>query len=141
MLVAELERQGLAVSDQGAKVVFLQELADKKGTPGPVIIQKQGGGYLYATTDLACLRYRANNLNGQRLSYFIDQRQALHMQQVFTVAKKAGFVAAEVSLEHHGFGTMNGEDGTPFKTRDGGTVKLAQLLDEAVERAAASFVG
>ena len=135
VLVAELERQGLAVSDQGAKVVFLQELADKKGNPGPVIIQKQGGGYLYATTDLACLRYRANNLNGQRLIYFIDQRQALHMQQVFTVAKKAGFVAAEVSLEHHGFGTMNGEDGTPFKTRDGGTVKLAQLLDEAVERA------
>lgn len=135
VLVKELEDKGIATIDQGAKVVFLQELADKKGNPSVVIIQKQDGGYLYATTDLACLRYRANSLHGDRLMYFIDQRQGLHMQQVFTVARKAGFVGDSVSLEHHGFGTMNGEDGTPFKTRDGGTVKLAQLLDEAVDRA------
>jgi len=135
VLVKELEDQGLAVIDQGAKVVFLPEMADKNGNPSPVIIQKQDGGYLYATTDLACLRYRANRLHGDRLMYFIDQRQGLHMQQIFTVGRKAGFVAPGVSLEHHGFGTMNGEDGTPFKTRSGGTVKLADLLDEAVDRA------
>ncbi len=135
VLIKELEEQGLAVTDQGAKVVFLDELADKNGNPSPVIVQKQGGGYLYATTDIACLRYRINELKGDRLMYFIDQRQALHMQQVFTVARKAGFVTDSVSLEHLGFGTMNGEDGTPFKTRDGGTVKLGQLLDESVQRA------
>ncbi|WP_317930624.1 arginine--tRNA ligase [Halioxenophilus sp. WMMB6] len=137
VLVAELEQQGLAVVDQGAKVVFLPELADKAGNPSVVIVQKQDGGYLYATTDLACIRYRVGKLKGDRLMYFIDQRQGLHMQQVFALARKAGFVGPEVSLEHHGFGTMNGEDGTPFKTRDGGTVKLAQLLVEAVDRARA----
>lgn len=135
-LVAELEAQGLAVEDQGAKVVFLEELADKDGKPSPVIIQKQGGGYLYATTDLAAMRYRVGELGGERLMYFIDARQSLHMQQVFTLARKAGFVPASVSLEHHAFGTMMGPDGKPFKTRSGGTVKLAELLDEAIERAA-----
>ena len=136
-LVAELEEKGLAVEDQGAKVVFLEELADKDGNPSPVIIQKQGGGYLYATTDLAVLRFRAGELGANRLMYFIDARQSLHMQQVFTVARKAGFVGENVSLEHHAFGTMMGSDGKPFKTRSGGTVKLAELLDEAAERAAA----
>jgi len=136
-LVAELEAQGLAVEDQGAKVVFLEELADKEGKPSPVIIQKQGGGYLYATTDLAALRYRVRELGGERLMYFIDARQSLHMQQVFTLARKAGFVSDSVSLEHHAFGTMMGPDGKPFKTRSGGTVKLSELLDEATERAAA----
>lgn len=136
-LVAELEEKGFAVEDQGAKVVFLEELADKEGNPSPMIIQKQGGGYLYATTDLAALRFRAGELGGNRLMYFIDARQSLHMQQVFTLARKAGFVSENVSLEHLAFGTMMGPDGKPFKTRSGGTVKLAELLDEAVERAAA----
>ncbi|WP_027329689.1 arginine--tRNA ligase [Marinimicrobium agarilyticum] len=134
-LVAELEEKDLAVEDQGAKVVFLEELADKEGNPSPVLIQKQGGGYLYATTDLAALRYRAGELGGDRLMYFIDARQSLHMQQVFTVARKAGFVSEHISLEHHAFGTMMGPDGKPFKTRSGGTVKLSELLDEAMERA------
>ncbi len=134
-LVEELKKQKLAVTDQGAQVVFLEELADKNGNPSPVIIQKQDGGYLYATTDLAALRYRAHQLHADRILYFIDARQSLHMQQVFILARKAGFVDPWVSLEHHPFGTMMGEDGKPFKTRTGGTVKLAQLLDEAVERA------
>lgn len=134
-LVAELQEKDLAVEDQGAKVVFLEELADKEGNPSPVLIQKQGGGYLYATTDLAALRYRAGELDGDRLMYFIDARQSLHMQQVFTVARKAGFVSENISLEHHAFGTMMGPDGKPFKTRSGGTVKLSELLDEAMERA------
>ncbi|MGD8174704.1 arginine--tRNA ligase [Marinimicrobium sp. ARAG 43.8] len=134
-LVTELETQALAVEDQGAKVVFLQEMADKDGNPSPVLIQKKGGGYLYATTDLAALRFRANTLGAHRIMYFIDARQSLHMQQVFTVARKAGFVTDNITLEHLAFGTMMGADGKPFKTRTGGTVKLAQLLDEAVERA------
>jgi arginyl-tRNA synthetase len=136
-LVRELQEQGLAVESDGAQVVFLTELADKDGNPSPVIIQKQGGGYLYATTDLAALRYRAKTLKSQRVMYFIDARQSLHMQQVFTLARKAGFVPPDIQLEHLAFGTMMGADGKPFKTRTGGTVKLAELLDEAIERAAA----
>ncbi len=131
----ELQQQKLAVEDQGAQVVFLQELADKKGNPSPVIIQKSGGGYLYATTDLASLRYRSNLLKADRILYFIDVRQSLHMKQVFTLARKAGFVTDNISLEHHPFGTMMGKDGKPFKTRSGGTVKLIDVLHEAVERA------
>ncbi|ACE83706.1 arginine--tRNA ligase [Cellvibrio japonicus] len=135
-LVKALQDQGLAVESEGAQVVFLPELADKDGNPSPVIIQKQGGGFLYATTDLAALRYRVNTLNAKRIMYFIDARQSLHMQQVFTISRKAGFVSDAVSLEHLAFGTMMGSDGKPFKTRTGGTVKLAELLSEAVDRAA-----
>jgi arginyl-tRNA synthetase len=135
VLVTELKDKKLAVESQGATVVFLDELADKEGNPSPVIIQKQGGGYLYATSDLAALRYRTNTLKADRLLYFIDARQSLHMQQVFTLARKAQFTNEATSLEHHAFGTMMGSDGKPFKTRDGGTVKLADLLDEAIVRA------
>ena len=134
-LVKELQQQNLAVESDGAQVIFLSELADKDGNPSPVIIQKQGGGFLYATTDLAALRYRVKSLHANRIMYFIDARQSLHMQQVFTIARKAKFVADNVSLEHLAFGTMMGNDGKPFKTRSGGTVKLAELLIEAVERA------
>ena len=136
-VVKELQNQGLAVESDGAQVVFLQELADKEGNPSPMIIQKQGGGFLYATTDLAALRYRVNTLKANRIMYFIDARQSLHMQQVFTLSRKAKFVDESVSLEHLAFGTMMGSDGKPFKTRTGGTVKLAELLTEAVERAGA----
>ncbi|WP_188151779.1 arginine--tRNA ligase [Teredinibacter waterburyi] len=135
-VVADLREKSLVVEDEGAQVAFLQELADKNGEPSPVIVQKKDGGFLYATTDLAALRYRANSLNADRVLYFIDARQSLHMQQVFTLARKAEFVSEWMSLEHHPFGTMMGADGKPFKTRSGGTVKLADLLEEAVERAA-----
>lgn len=134
-VIRDLQQQSLAVEDQGAQVVFLEELADKKGNPSPVIVQKSGGGYLYATTDLASLRYRSNVLKADRILYFIDARQSLHMKQVFTLAKKAGFVSKDIILEHHAFGTMMGKDGKPFKTRSGGTVKLTDLLQESVERA------
>ncbi|WP_017444663.1 arginine--tRNA ligase [Gayadomonas joobiniege] len=136
-IIDELVKKGLAVEDQGAKVVFLEELADKEGKPSPVIVQKSGGGFLYATTDLAALKYRSKTLKADRNLYFIDARQSLHMNQVFTIAKKSGLVDKSISLEHHPFGTMMGEDGKPFKTRTGGTVKLAELLDESVSRAAA----
>jgi len=135
-LVSELSELKLCVEDDGARVVFLDELADKEGNPSPVIIQKKDGGYLYATTDLAALRYRAQTLNANRLLYFIDDRQSLHMKQVFTVARKANFISDAVSTEHCAFGKMLGKDGKPFKTRTGGTIKLAELLDEAIARAA-----
>ena len=135
-VVQELVSQGLAIESDGAKVVFLQELADKNGEPSPMIVQKSGGGFLYASSDLAALRHRVNTLKADRILYFIDARQSLHMKQVFITGRKADFVPAHVSLEHHAFGTMMGSDGRPFKTRSGGTVKLADLLVEAVERAA-----
>ena len=131
----DLMAAGIAVESEGAKVVFLDELADKNGNPSVMIVQKSGGGFLYATSDLAAMRYRVNQLHADRILYFIDARQSLHMKQVFAAARKAGFVSDSVSLEHHPFGTMMGKDGKPFKTRSGGTVKLADLLVEAVERA------
>jgi arginyl-tRNA synthetase len=134
-VVSDLRQQGLLKEDQGAKVVFLDELADKEGNPSVVIIQKQDGGYLYSTSDLAAVRFRVGTLQADRIMIFVDARQSLHLKQIFTIAHKAGFAPETVSLEHHPFGTMLGEDGRPFKTRQGGTVKLAELLDEAVERA------
>lgn len=135
VLVKELKAQGLAVEDQGAQVVFLQELADKKGNPSPVIVQKQGGGYLYSTSDLAAIRFRAGKLKADRVIVFSDARQALHMKQVYTIAKKAGFAAEDTLLEHCPFGMMMGPDGRPFKTRSGDNIKLADLLLESIERA------
>ena len=134
-IVEDLSDQDLAIESDGAKVVFLEELADKNGDPSPMIVQKSGGGFLYATTDLAAIKYRAEQLKANRILYFIDARQSLHMKQVFTAGKKAGYVGEAISLEHHAFGTMMGKDGKPFKTRTGGTVKLADLLKEAVDRA------
>ena len=131
----DLTAKGLAVESDGAKVVFLEELADKNGEPSVMIVQKSGGGFLYATSDLAAMRYRVNKLQADRILYSIDARQSLHMKQVFTAARKAGYAPQSVGLEHHPFGTMMGKDGKPFKTRSGGTVKLADLLVEAVERA------
>ncbi|WP_207063978.1 arginine--tRNA ligase [Motiliproteus sp. SC1-56] len=135
-IVESLQQQDLAVEDLGAQAVFLDELADKKGNVTPIIVQKSGGGYLYATTDLAAVRHRCHDLHADRVLYFIDARQSLHMKQVFALSRRAGFATEHCSLEHHPFGTMMGEDGKPFKTRSGGTVKLSELLDEAVERAA-----
>jgi arginyl-tRNA synthetase len=134
-VVKDLAAAGLLVESNGAQCVFLEEFKTAEGTPLPVIVQKAGGGYLYATTDLAAVRYRSNVLKADRALYFVDQRQALHFQQVFEVARRAGFVTNGMQMEHMGFGTMNGADGRPFKTRDGGTVKLVDLLDEAQERA------
>ncbi len=137
VLVDVLKTKKIAVEDKGAQVVFLDELADKEGNPSVVLIQKNGGGFLYATSDLAAMRYRTGQLNADRILYFIDDRQSLHMKQVFTVARKAEFVGEHVSLEHHAFGKMLGKDRKPFKTRTGGTIKLAEVLTESIERASA----
>ncbi|WP_133469313.1 arginine--tRNA ligase [Paraglaciecola marina] len=133
--VAELKSTGIVVEDQGAQVAFLEEMADKEGDPAVYIVQKSGGGYLYATTDLAAIRYRNGKLNADRTLIFTDARQALHFKQTEIVARKAGFINPDQSYEHCPFGMMLGNDGKPFKTRTGGTVKLAELLTEAIERA------
>lgn len=134
-IVEQLKATGLAVEDQGALVVFLQELADKEGKPSPFIIQKTGGGFLYATTDLAACQYRSQQLKADRIIIFTDARQGLHFKQVELTARKAGLLRDATAYDHCPFGTMMGEDGKPFKTRTGGTVKLTDLLDEAVTRA------
>ncbi len=134
-IVDALRAKGLLSESEGAQCVFMDEFKNAEGNPLPVIVQKAGGGYLYATTDLAAMRYRSQQLQADRALYFVDQRQALHFQMAFEVARRAGFVHDGMQLEHMGFGTMNGADGRPFKTRDGGTVKLIDLLDEAEERA------
>ncbi|WP_411361089.1 arginine--tRNA ligase [Pseudidiomarina sp. YC-516-91] len=136
-VVADLRAQGLLVEDQGAQCVFLDEFKNKDGEALPVIVQKSGGGYLYATTDLAAVRYRQNQLGGDHLMYFVDQRQGLHFQQIFTLARKAGFARADLQMDHYGFGTVMGKDGRPYKSRDGGVTKLADLLDQAEARALA----
>lgn len=136
-IVDRLKQQGLAVESEGALVVFLHELADKEGNPSPFIVQKTGGGFLYATTDLAACQYRSFDLAADRIVIFTDARQALHFKQVELVARKAGLLKEHVAYDHCPFGTMMGEDGKPFKTRTGGTVKLAELLEEAVVRAKA----
>ena len=134
-IIQALREKNLLTEDNGAQCVFLDDYKNAEGNPLPVIVQKAGGGYLYSTTDLAAMRYRSQVLKADRALYFVDQRQALHFQMAFEVARKAGFVHEGMDLEHMGFGTMNGADGRPFKTRDGGTVKLIDLLDEAESRA------
>jgi arginyl-tRNA synthetase len=128
-IVSDLKQLNLATESDGATVVFID--GEKKP---PLIIEKTGGGYLYGTTDLAAVRYRVWELHADRIIYFTDARQAHHFRQVFETAKKAGWTG-NASLEHAAFGTMLGPDGKPFKTRTGGTVKLADLLTEAEDRA------
>lgn len=134
-IVCELAEKKLLSESDGAQCVFLDEYKNADGNPLPVIVKKADGGYLYATTDLAAMRYRSQQLHADRVLYFVDQRQSLHFQMAFDVARRAGFVTENMALEHMGFGTMNGADGRPFKTRDGGTVKLIDLLNEAEQRA------
>ncbi|MWP62044.1 arginine--tRNA ligase [Gilliamella sp. Pas-s25] len=134
-IVADLKQKGLAVESEGAIVVFLDEYKNKEGEPMGVIIQKRDGGYLYATTDIACAKYRYETLHADRILYYTDSRQHQHLEQVWTIIHKANYVPESLKLEHHMFGMMLGKDGKPFKTRSGDTVKLNDLLDEACERA------
>jgi arginyl-tRNA synthetase len=136
-VVEDLKAKDLLTTSDGAQCVFLDEFTGKDDKPQPLIVQKSDGGYLYATTDLAAVRYRVRTLDADRALYSTDARQAFHFRQIFAVAAKAGFTGNRISLEHQPFGAMLGRDGKPFKTRDGGVVKLNDLLDEAVSRAAA----
>ena len=134
-VIAALREQGLLTESDGAQCVFLDEFKGKDDTLLPLIVQKSDGGYLYATTDLAAVRYRCDDLEADRALYLVDKRQGLHFKQVFAVAEAAGFITRACSFEHMPFGTMLGEDGRPFRTRAGDVVKLADLLDEAERRA------
>jgi arginyl-tRNA synthetase len=136
-VVDELMANNIAEESQGAKVVFINEMANKDGEAPVFIVQKSGGGFLYATTDLAACRYRSDKLAADRIIIFTDARQALHFKQVEIVARKADLLPENVGYQHCPFGMMMGDDGKPFKTRTGGTIKLAELLDEAVVRASA----
>ncbi|MFN6565373.1 MAG: arginine--tRNA ligase [Nostoc sp. ChiSLP01] len=131
-VVEDLEKSGLLVENQGAKCVFLEGFTNREGEPLPLIVQKSDGGYNYATTDLASLRYRIQQDEAKRIIYVTDAGQANHFAQVFQVARKAGWIPDDVELEHVPFGLVLGEDGKKFKTRSGDTVRLRDLLDEAV---------
>jgi len=134
-VVAELKQKDLAEDSDGAICVFPEGFKNKEGQPLPFIIQKSDGAYLYATTDLAALRYRIDELKANAIIYVTDARQKLHFEMLFAVAKMAGWVSDDIELSHVMFGSILGDDGTPLKTRAGENVKLKELLDEAVERA------
>ncbi|MHC4987698.1 MAG: arginine--tRNA ligase, partial [Planctomycetota bacterium] len=136
-VVEVLKQKGLAIESDGAMCVFPEGFQNKEGNPLPFIIQKSDGAFLYATTDLAALRFRIQELQADKIIYVTDARQAQHFQMLFAVAKMADWANDAMQLEHVTFGTMLGTDGKPFKTRTGGTVKLKDLLAEAVQRAAA----
>jgi arginyl-tRNA synthetase len=134
-VVEDLEKPGFAVKSDGAVCVFPEGFKNKEGEPLPFIIQKSDGAYLYATTDLAAIRYRVNELKANAIIYVTDARQRLHFEMLFAVARMAGWVDDTIELTHVMFGSVLGENGAPLKTRSGENVKLKDLLDEAVERA------
>lgn len=136
-IVRELDDQGLLMTSDGARVVFLDEFVGREGRPLPLIVQKSDGGYLYATTDLAALKYRIEVLKAQLILYVTDQRQAQHFQMVFRTGERLGWLDGDhVRLVHIPFGTVLGEDGRPLRSRDGAPVQLVDLIDEAEQRAA-----
>lgn len=132
-LIAELIAKGVAIESEGAIVIEVAEASDKKEVP-PVILRSKEGAALYHTTDLATIEERVKTFGAELVLYVVDSRQSLHFEQVFRAAHKAG-VAGSAHLEHLGFGTMNGPDGKPFKTRAGGTIKLKDLIDTLIGEA------
>ena len=134
-IVEDLKRSGLAEVSDGAVCVFPPGFKNKEGEPLPFIIRKSDGAYLYATTDLAALRYRVDELKADAIVYVTDSRQKLHFEMLFSVARMAGWVRDDTELVHVTFGSILGDGGTPLKTRSGENVKLKELLDEAVARA------
>ncbi|NJK36768.1 MAG: arginine--tRNA ligase [Oscillatoriales cyanobacterium RM2_1_1] len=138
-VIADLEQTGLLVESDGAQCVFLEGFTNKDGEPLPLIVQKSDGGYNYATTDLAAVRYRINQDQAVKIIYITDAGQANHFTQVWQVAQKAGWIPETVELIHVPFGLVLGEDGKKLKTRSGDTVRLRELLDEAVNRARADL--
>ena len=131
-MVEDLKAKGFAVQSEGAWVIPVAEESDKKEVP-PMILIKSDGSAIYATTDLATMVQRMQDWNPDKMLYVTDKRQNLHFEQVFRAAKKSGIVNAETGLEHVGHGTMNGKDGKPFKTRDGGTLRLEQLISDMTD--------
>jgi len=138
-VVAELEQKGLLVEDQGARVVFVPGFTNRDGEPLPLIVVNQHGGYVYGTTDLAAIRHRARDLGADRILYVVDAGQSQHLEMVFAVARMAGWTDG-VHVEHIGFGLVLGDDGKRLRARTGDNPKLAELLQEAVDRARAFVI-
>ncbi len=132
-----LEESGVAVRSEGALCVFFDDIKGPDGNPVPLIVQKSDGGFGYAATDLSAIRDRVFGLKANNLLYVVDARQSLHFKMVFETARRAGWLSDDVTAFQLAFGTILGKDGKPFKTRAGETVKLEDLLDEAVDRATA----
>ena len=139
-IMETLTKAGLITKSNSALCVFLDEFTDKNGKKQPVIVQKSDGGYLYSTTDLAAIRHRAHELRADRILYFVDARQTLHFKQIFALARKAGLCPPKVVMDHISNGAILNKAGKPFKTRDGNTVKLADLIKESRERAEEIFL-
>jgi arginyl-tRNA synthetase len=135
----QLAASGIAVISDGALCVFPPGFTGREGDPLPMIIRKSDGGFNYSTSDLATIRYRVDKLNVDRMIYVVGAQQALHFEMVFAVARMAGWLPEDVSAEHAKIGNVLGPDGKIFRTRSGKSVKLTELLDEAVERAGAAF--
>ncbi|NED17006.1 arginine--tRNA ligase [Streptomyces sp. SID9913] len=131
-----LEEMGVAVRSEGALVVFFDDIRGKDDQPVPLIVQKADGGFGYAASDLTAIRNRVQDLHATTLLYVVDVRQSLHFKMVFETARRAGWLSDGVTAHNMGYGTVLGADGKPFKTREGETVRLEDLLDEAVQRAA-----
>ena len=144
-VVEDLTKKGILVEDKGAKCVFLDGITNKEGNRLPLIIQKKDGGYNYATTDLAALRYRFNKTpdgdGAGRIIYVTDQGQSMHFEGVFQVAMKASWIPENCSLEHVPFGLVQGIDGKKLKTREGDTIRLKDLLSESIKRAKKDLEG
>ncbi|MEV6592156.1 arginine--tRNA ligase [Streptomyces acidicola] len=130
-----LEESGVAVRSEGALCVFFDDIKGPDGNPVPLIVRKSDGGYGYAATDLSAIRDRVFNLKANSLLYVVDARQSLHFRMVFETARRAGWLGDDVKALQLAFGTVLGKDGKPFKTREGETVRLVDLLDEAIDRA------
>ena len=139
-IAADLQARGIAVVDDDALCVFPPGFAGREGEPLPLIVRKKDGGYGYGATDLAALRFRHEELGGTRLLYVVGTPQQQHLAMVFAVAKMAGWLAPPVRAEHVAFGSVLGEDRKMLKTRSGENIKLIELLEEAVERAAAAVL-
>ncbi len=135
--LSELDEKGLITISEGARCVFLDEFVGKDGDPIPAIVQKSDGGYPYMATDIAAAKYRGQDLKVNQALYFVDGRQALHLNQLYAIARKAGYITEEQNFVHVPFGTILNKEGRPFKTRDGGAVKLADVAEEAITRALA----
>ena len=133
--IEKLESKGLIEISEGAKCVFLEEFKGKEGKTVPAIVQKSDGGYPYIATDLAAAYYRGRTLKVDQALYFVDGRQSLHLKQLHSIASAAGFIKENQEFSHIPFGTILNKEGKPFKTRDGGAVKLADVGLEAIESA------
>lgn len=138
-VIEELDKLGMLVEDAGAKCIFLEGFTNKEGKPLPLIVQKSDGGYNYATTDLAAIRYRVRVDKAQRVIYPVGAEQSNHFAQIFQVGQKAGWITDEIKFVHAPFGLVLGEDGSKLKTRSGEAVRLWDLLDGAIAHARADL--